>query len=61
MKLRKEGGLRKVVTEEDVQRALKTFFKSGGIINRLPDEIVLPNRLVGGTHGMFEEVNISGS
>ena len=44
------------IREEDIQKALKKFQESGGLIKRLPDQIN-PNRsLVGAKYGVYEAV-----
>jgi hypothetical protein len=47
---------RNVITEEDVQKALQKFLRDGGLIKRLPDEVVPPNLMVGAKWGMYEPV-----
>ncbi|MCZ6472180.1 MAG: hypothetical protein O7A08_00445 [SAR324 cluster bacterium] len=50
------------ITEEDVQKALQKFLKTGGLIKHLPDQIAPRNILVGAKFGIFEPViNTSGA
>ena len=46
----------KVITEEDVQKALRKFVKEGGLIKKLPDEMVSKNVLVGAKFAIYEQV-----
>ena len=46
----------KVITEEDVQKALQKFVKKGGLIKKLPDELISKNPLVGAKFGIYEQV-----
>ena len=47
---------RKVITREELQRAIRGFQERGGLIRRLPDEFVPPATLVGARWGAYEEV-----
>ncbi len=47
---------RKEITQEELQRAIRAFQERGGLIRRLPDEIVPPAILVGARWGAYEEV-----
>ncbi len=49
----------KVITEEDVQKALQKFVKEGGLIKKLPDEVVSKNVLVGAKFAIYEQVGDS--
>ncbi len=42
------------ITEEEIQKAIYKFQMEGGLIRRLPDEVVLRSNVVGRKHGMFE-------
>lgn len=43
------------VTHEDIQRALEKFHRSGGLIKKLPDELV-PFRVMAEGKGIYENV-----
>lgn len=45
--------MKKQITEKDVQRALKLFRKSGGLIRKLPDQHA-PNRAMPAGDGAYE-------
>jgi len=45
-----------IITQVDVQEALRRFKESGGLIRKLPDEISPRNFMVGGKHSAFEVV-----
>ena len=45
-----------VVTEQEVQQALQKFKKQGGLIKKLPDEIVPAHNLVGSRWAMYETI-----
>ncbi len=47
---------RREITSEELQRAIRNFQERGGLIRRLPDEIVPPATLVGARWGAYEEV-----
>ncbi len=47
---------KKTITEEEIQQALSKFLREGGLIKRLPDEVVTPNLMVGGRWGIYEPV-----
>lgn len=42
------------ITEKDIQIAIRGFRTNGGLIKKLPDEIIPPAILVGGHLGMYE-------
>ena len=44
------------ITEAQIQRAILKFLTEGGLIMRLPDEIVPRNLMVGSKWGMYENV-----
>jgi len=44
----------RIITHEDIQKALRAFRQSGGVIARLPDEIALHKNLVGGNLSAYE-------
>ena len=46
-----------IIREEDIRKSIKRFMEDGGLIKKLPDEIVPPNLLIGSEYGMFENVN----
>ena len=50
-------GKKKTITEEQVQAALNKFLHAGGLIRRLPDQVVPRNTLVGARWGMYEIVS----
>ena len=45
------------IREEDIRKSINRFMEDGGLIRKLPDEIVPPNLLIGSEYGMFENVN----
>jgi hypothetical protein len=44
------------ITHEDVQRAIERFKAQGGLIKRLPDEVVPPRTLVGTKWAEYEPI-----
>lgn len=46
----------RIVTEQEIQQALKKFRASGRLITRLPDQIVLPRINIGSKYGVYEPV-----
>ena len=48
---------KKLITEEDVQKALSKFEKDGGLIKQLPDQVTPRNTLVGARWGVYEVVS----
>ena len=42
------------ISEKEIRNALRRFTKHGGLIKKLPDEVVPRMALVGSGHGMFE-------
>lgn len=50
-----------VITEAQIQQALDKFKKRGGLIKKLPDEVVPPHNLVGAKWGMYETIQDSGN
>lgn len=51
---RRARGWRHRVTEDQVRGAVRVFKAGGGIIKALPDEVVLPSRMVGWMYGIYE-------
>ena len=49
------------LSHADVQKALQKFKQQGGLIKRLPDQVVLKGALVGGKFGVYESVFDSGT
>jgi hypothetical protein len=47
---------KKLITENDVLKALEAFKARGGLIKKLPDEIVPRHSLVGAKFGAYENV-----
>ncbi|MBI4083131.1 MAG: hypothetical protein HY423_11030 [Candidatus Lambdaproteobacteria bacterium] len=47
---------KKLITEDDVLKALEAFKARGGLIKKLPDEIVPRHALVGAKFGAYENV-----
>ena len=47
---------KQAVSRADVERAIRKFREQGGLIQRLPDEVVAPRSLVGSKFGMYESV-----
>lgn len=52
---------KKLITEEDVQKALKKFVNDGGLIKQLPDQVTPRNTLVGARWGIYEIVSDTAS
>jgi hypothetical protein len=50
-----------VITESEIQQALEKFKKHGGLIKRLPDEVVPAHNLVGAKWSMYETIQDSGA
>ncbi|MEE8434253.1 MAG: hypothetical protein V3S64_05645 [bacterium] len=46
----------KTITEEEIQQALRSFKMDGGLIKKLPKEIVPPALLVGKKYGRYENI-----
>ncbi len=44
------------ISEEEIQKALQKFQKEGGLINKLPDEVIRRSPYVGGKFAMYEAV-----
>ena len=44
------------ITEEQIRNALDKFERSGGLIKKLPDEIVPPRNYVGMEQAVYEPV-----
>ena len=49
----KKKKTKKEITHEDIQRALENFYKSGGLIKKLPDEHA-PSRVMAEGLGIYE-------
>jgi predicted nucleic acid-binding protein len=47
---------KKAVSQADIERAIRSFKERGGLIQRLPDEVVAPRLMVGSKFGMYESV-----
>ena len=47
---------KQTVSRVDFSRAIRKFREQGGLIERLPDEVVAPRSLVGSKFGMYESV-----
>jgi hypothetical protein len=47
---------KQTVSHADVERAIRKFREEGGLIQRLPDELVAHRSLVGSRFGMYESV-----
>lgn len=52
---------KKAVTEAEVQQALQKFQAHGGLIKKLPDEVVPAHNLVGAKWAVYETIQDSGS
>ncbi len=50
-KMKVPGGKRPPVTEEELQNAINKFLKSGGVIQKLPDEKSVSGQKVGAKWG----------
>ncbi len=50
-----------IITEEEVQQALKRFQERGGLIKQPPDEIVPRHTLVGAKYAVYETVSNEGT
>jgi hypothetical protein len=46
----------KAITEAEVQEALRNFKERGGLVKKLPDEIVPTHNLVGARWAVYEPV-----
>ena len=46
----------KIITKEEIQQALRSFQREGGLIRKLPREIVPPILLVGKKYGRYENL-----
>ena len=44
------------ITEKSIQKAIRVFRIKGGLIRKLPDEIVPPHLLVGANLGAYEPI-----
>ena len=53
---RRAKGWRNKITEAEVQEAVRVFKAKGGIIEKLPDEIVSPCYMVGWLYGVYETI-----
>lgn len=49
----KRGSIRKEITRNDVERAVRKFIASGQLIVHLPEEQEPPRNMVGAKHGEF--------
>ncbi len=49
------------ITEHEIQAALERFKSRGGLIRKLPDEIVPAHNLVGAKFAMYETVQEASS
>ncbi|MDH4121671.1 MAG: hypothetical protein OEV94_08215 [Deltaproteobacteria bacterium] len=49
-----------VVSHDDIQKALRKFQANGGLIQKLPPQVVIRHSLVGGKWGMFESISEGG-
>ena len=49
----------KKITSEDINMAKEKFFRDGGLIRKLPDEVAVPSSLVGGKYGVYESLSAS--
>ncbi len=47
---------KKVISEEEIQQAIKKFQEEGGLIRTLPAEVVPAHTLVGAKWGVYENV-----
>lgn len=47
---------KKTISEREIRIALKKFKISGGLIKKLPTEVVPPSMLVGKKYGQFENL-----
>jgi hypothetical protein len=45
-----------VITEAEIQQALQKFQKRGGLIKKLPDEVVPTHNMVGARWAVYETV-----
>lgn len=45
------------VTEEQVHQAIQRFLERGGLIKRLPPEVIPTSLMVGARHGRFEPLS----
>lgn len=47
---------KKIITEDQIRRALHKFRRRGGLIRTLPPQVVPERRLVGSQHGAYESL-----
>ena len=45
---------KKIITEDQIRRALRNFRSRGGLIRRLPPQIAPERKMVGSQHGVYE-------
>ena len=45
-----------VISEQEIQEALKKFKERGGLIKKLPDEVVPAHNLVGNRWAVYETI-----
>ena len=46
----------RVITQQDVQEAMKKFIGEGGTIVRQPDQVAFPGNVVGSSHAIYESI-----
>ena len=49
------------ITDQEIQQALKKFHDQGGLIKKLPDEVVPSHNMVGGRWAQYEAIQESGA
>lgn len=51
---------KKNISEQEIRNALQKFQEQGGLIKKLPEQVVLPSTLVGTRWAMYEGVGEPG-
>lgn len=54
-------GKKTAISHADIAKAIKKFQKQGGLIKRLPDQVVPRGVLVGGKFAMYESIFDAGT
>ena len=50
-----------LISDMEVQQALQKFKEQGGLIKKLPDEVVPSHNMVGGRWAVYEAIQESGA
>jgi hypothetical protein len=57
----KHKGNKAIITEQEIQAALAKFTAHGGLIKKLPPEVVPAHNLVGGRFAVYETIQDTSS